>query len=113
MKTKTTLLAIVACALLQVAASADQPANQINVSKVIKPTTNTASTVTKPKSVVLTPLSKSLPPSNDKIQRVGNVSSRSWTQTVGWTPGISEFPTENADPKDQGLSLFWIGHEPW
>jgi hypothetical protein len=113
MKTKITLLAIVACALLQVAASADQPVNQISVSKATKPAANAANAVTKPKSVVVTPLSKSLPPGNDKIQRVGNVSSRPWTQTVGWTPGKSEFATESAGPKDQGWTLFWIGHEPW
>jgi hypothetical protein len=116
MKTKITLLAIVACALLQVAASADQTANQISVSKAIKPganAANTANAVTKLKPLIVTPLSKSLLPSNDKIQRAGNVSSRSWTQTVGWTPGKSEFPSESTGPKDQGLTLFWVGHEPW
>jgi hypothetical protein len=46
-----------------------------------------------------------------KIERAGNMSSRSWTQTVGWHPGQSAFPS--ADTHESKLAVFWIGHEPW
>lgn len=110
MKTKITLLAIAAWAVMQAAAAADQPANQLSISKVIKPSANT---VTKPKSLVVTPLNKYLPVQSTVITRDGNISSRSWTETVGWNPGKPSLAYDSGGGKEQGLPLFWIGHEPW
>ena len=106
MKTKITLLVIATCAIVQVAAAA----NPIIVSKPIQP--SAAKVAAKSKPVVFTPLNK-LPVENTKIQRVGNISSRSWTQSVGWNPGAPSVACESAAaPKDQGLTLLWIGREP-
>ena len=107
MKTKMTLLVIATCAIVQVVAAADP----IIVSKPIQP--SAANVAAKPKPVVFTPWNK-LPVENTKIQRVGNISSRSWTQSVGWNPGAPSLACESdTAPKDQGMSLLWIGHEPW
>ena len=107
MKMKMTLLVIATCAIVQVAVAADP----IIVSKPIQP--SAANVAAKQKPVVFTPWNK-LPVENTKIQRVGNISSRSWTQSVGWNPGEPSFVSESAEaPKDQGLSLLWVGHEPW
>jgi hypothetical protein len=111
MKTKTILLAIAACAVIQGAVLADQPADQLRVSKALKSNAN-ANAVAKAKPLVNTPLNKYLTPSNDKIQKAGNISSRAWTESVGWNPGKSAFATESTGPNDQGLTLLWIGHEP-
>jgi len=41
-----------------------------------------------------------------KIERVGNLSSRPWTEIVGWHAGQSKFPTaETAEPQ---LVLFRV-----
>ena len=107
MKKKMTLLMIATCAIVQVVAAA----NPIIVSKPIQP--SAANVAAKPKPVVFSPLNK-FPVENTKIQRVGNISSRSWTQSVGWNPGAPSLESESATaPKDQGLSLLWVGHEPW
>ncbi|HZT21591.1 MAG TPA: hypothetical protein VFB55_01650 [Verrucomicrobiae bacterium] len=35
-----------------------------------------------------------------RIERVGNISSRPWTEIVGWRPGASQFPdAENQHPQ--------------
>lgn len=51
-----------------------------------------------------------LPPTGLKkkyeIERVGNLSSRPWTEIVGWRPGTSQFPdAENHVPQLVLVSL--------
>ena len=99
MKTKTTLLAIAVCAAIEAAALAGQPPkapvtkDQLNASKNVTPATPTT-TVKKP--VIITPLNKSLPAQKTDIYRVGNVSSRAWTESVGWNPGTPSMAYETA-----------------
>ena len=77
MKTKVTLLAI-ALATLESVAWAQQT-----------PKMSAAKAVEKPKVQVTTPLDWSQPVVNQPayINRAGNVSSRPWTQIVGWHNG--------------------------
>ena len=117
MKTKTTLLAIAACAAIEAAALAGQPPkapvtqNQLSASKNVTPTTaNTTTTVKKP--VIVTPLNKSLPVQKTDIYRVENISSRAWTESVGWNPGTPFMAYDSGGGREQGLTLFWIGSEP-
>lgn len=46
---------------------------------------------------------------NYHIDRVGGISSRPWTQTVGWSSG-----TAFADPSyyQPHFNLFWVGNTP-
>jgi hypothetical protein len=122
MKSKTTLLVMVASALVQVAAAADQPTgqpaaqllNQLSASKSVQPHSTTGSTtVTKTKPLFNTPLNKFQAVQNYTITRAGNISSRSWTGMVGWNPGTPSFAFESGGGREEGLTLFWIGHEPW
>src|SRR5271170_3561131 len=116
MKTKTTLLAIAACAVIQAAALAGQPPkapvtqNQLSASQNVTPTANAATTVKKP--LIVTPLNKSLPVQKTDIYRFGNISSRAWTESVGWNPGTPSMAYDSGGGKEQGLTLFWIGREP-
>ena len=119
MKTKITLLAIAACAAIQAVALAGQPPkapvtqNQLNASKTVTPATATTSTTTPVKKpVIITPLNKSLPVQKTDIYRVGKVSSRAWTESVGWNPGTPSMAYDSGGGKEQGLTLFWIGSEP-
>jgi hypothetical protein len=45
-----------------------------------------------------------------KIERVGNMSSRPWTQIVGWHPGTSGFP--DAETHESKLYLVSVGSGP-
>jgi hypothetical protein len=47
---------------------------------------------------------------NDR-EPVEGLSPQAWTTTVGWHPGESAFPDENAS--STGMPLLWFGHEPW
>jgi len=45
-----------------------------------------------------------------EIYRVGNMSSRPWTEIVGWQPGVSQFhDAENPGP---GLTLLSVSFGP-
>ena len=49
---------------------------------------------------------KSTPKQATAIERVGGMSSRPWTEIVGWHPGASQFPdAENHGP---GLTLLSV-----
>jgi hypothetical protein len=45
-----------------------------------------------------------------EIQRVGNMSSRPWTEIVGWHPGMSQFP--DAENHEAGLTLLSVHFGP-
>ncbi|HEX5398723.1 MAG TPA: hypothetical protein VFY06_06715 [Verrucomicrobiae bacterium] len=46
---------------------------------------------------------------NVQIERVGGMSSRSWTEIVGWHPGVSQFTdAENHEPQ----ALFSVSFGP-
>ena len=52
------------------------------------------------------------PPAKRKVEyhRVGNMSSRPWTDIVGWQPGVSQFhDAENPGP---GLTLLSVSFGP-
>jgi hypothetical protein len=62
---------------------------------------------------LLTPfqtLKVSQPVSQNKIQRVEGMSSRPWTQIVGWKPGYPAFPSP--EMHESTLCLFSVGNEP-
>jgi hypothetical protein len=98
MKTKVTLLAI-ALATLESVALAQQTPKMSAASKAVE----------KPKVQVTTPLDWSQPAVNQPayINRVGNVSSRPWTQIVGWHNG-APFPADCATHEPQ-FSLLSVG----
>ncbi len=51
------------------------------------------------------------PAQRARIERYGNMSSRSWTQIAGWHPNDpSAFM--NAGTHEGGWPLFWVGAEP-
>ena len=57
---------------------------------------------------------KPLAPANaekTKIERVGNVSSRPWTQIVGWNQG-TQFASDAERYHEPRFNLFWLGNEP-
>jgi hypothetical protein len=118
MKTKITWLAILACAVIVVNASADQPMNASKSKTVAPPPapiSTTAPSASKPKPLipaVMTPLSKSLPTKSDtQIHRAGNISSRAWTESVGWGQEKTSMAFDSTG-HDDGLPLFWFGREP-
>jgi len=44
-----------------------------------------------------------------KIERIGNISSRPWAQTVGWQPATPFVDEKN---NEAHFNLFWIGARP-
>ncbi len=114
MKTKMTLLAIAAGVAVQGMALAGQSTGS-NTTKLTAPAPiPAATTTTKAKPLFFTPLSQFPPAKNDsRITRAGNISSRAWTESVGWDPGKPSTTDDSTGGREQGLSLFWIGHEPW
>ena len=45
--------------------------------------------------------------SKSEIYRVGNMSSRPWTEIVGWQPGVSQFPdAEHPGPGQPRLAVW-------
>jgi len=68
--------------------------------------------ITTPFSALRAPVAPQ-PPEKPAVVRVNgeNVSTRSWTQTVGWHPAQSAFPS--VETQQSTLYIFWIGHEPW
>src|SRR5208282_2655734 len=48
-----------------------------------------------------------------QINRVGNLSSRSWASVVGWNPGNPEIQPELSGPRLEGWPILSIGHDPW
>jgi hypothetical protein len=109
MKTNIVLLVIAAGAILQISAAADlnNPAESAHprphAGSKIKPAAATAVPFTwKSTSIV----------KNDRIDQVGNLSSRSWSNTAGWNPGDLSSRTESSGVKLQGLPLLWMGQEP-
>lgn len=49
-------------------------------------------------------------PVNYHIDRVGGISSRPWTQTVGWPSAPSPFVDDQVFEPD--FNLFWAGNPP-
>jgi hypothetical protein len=92
MKTSVTILTIViGVALTAIAAPSPRKSSASNTA------------VKTPPPAKLAPA----PTDKYKIERVGEVSSRSWTDIVGWHPGTSQFPdAENHEPQ---LVLLRIG----
>jgi hypothetical protein len=48
-------------------------------------------------------------PVSDKIQRVGGISSRPWTQVAGWPPATPFADERYYQPH---FNLFWVGNTP-
>lgn len=108
MKRKALLLAIMAGAAWPVLTNADQT----NV-VVSTPANMRANTLLGPhKFHFFTPFSKSLPAANNRIYRVGNLSSRPWAEAVGWQTGVPAWRLEDGEFNDGGLTLIWWGREP-
>jgi hypothetical protein len=57
------------------------------------------------------PLARSAVIDKYRIERDGNLSSRPWTEIVGWHPG-SPSGFLNARPEDTGWPLLWFGAAP-
>ncbi|MDR3456511.1 MAG: hypothetical protein P4N60_03635 [Verrucomicrobiae bacterium] len=98
MKTIVTLLAL-AVATLQTVAWAQQ-----------QPNLSAASTqVEKPKIKAFTPLDVNQPVTKEQtpINRVGNVSSRPWTQIVGWHNGAAT--SWNPDTHEAQFCVLSVG----
>ena len=60
---------------------------------------------------VFMPLTIFKPAGQKQIERVDGMSSRPWTQIVGWHPGESEFT--RPELLDPSMPVIWVGHEPW
>lgn len=110
MKKNIILLGIVAGTMLQMTVAADP----LNVEKSAQSGPKADSNV-KPQTMAVLPLvwKSSAVANNDQIFWAGNLSSRSWTTTSGWDPGLPSIRTESPVPKLEGLPIFWFGHEPW
>ena len=59
--------------------------------------------------VKVAPLQPALP-ANGEIQRVGKMSSRPWSQIVGWRQGISQFP--DAENHESQMALLSVSFGP-
>jgi len=110
MKINIILLAVAAWMIMRMTAAADP----LNVEKSAQSGAKADSNV-KPESMAALPLvwKSSAVVNNAQIMWAGNLSSRSWTTTTGWDPGIPSIHSENPVPKLEGLPIFWFGHEPW
>jgi hypothetical protein len=116
MKTKMTLLAMAAGVAIQATVLAGQTnSSNTTTTKLTAPAPTPAATaVTKTKPLFFTPLSQFPSVKTDQsITRVGNISSRAWTESVGWDPGKPSLADDSSGGREQGLPLLWIGHEPW
>jgi len=60
----------------------------------------------------LTPKTTTAMPQTDKINRVGNISSRPWAQTVGFSPGPNLTAGDREMFHDVHFSLFSVGAKP-
>jgi hypothetical protein len=98
MKTKVALMVLAVAAIQTVALAQQTPTMAVATTKVDKKIE-----VSSPLLKVTQPVKKE----NATIDRVGGVSSRPWTQTVGWHNGQS---TEwNADTHEAQLCVLSIG----
>jgi hypothetical protein len=110
MKINIILMAIAAGAIMRITAVAEPLDVEKTAQSGAKPDSNA-----KPETMTALPLvwKSSAVVNNAQIMRAGNLSSRSWTTTTGWDPGIPSIHSENPVPKLEGLPIFWFGHEPW
>lgn len=112
MKTKTIILAFTLGAATQ-ALAADPSAATSSTIKSASASAN-AVTVNVPKKTwhVANPFAPVKAGGKKYIDRIGNLSSRPWTQIVGWHSGE---PSSFMDAKNnvgEGWPLFWFGSEP-
>jgi hypothetical protein len=61
--------------------------------------------------VIATPLRLSGTPVHKKIEHAEGLSSRPWSQVVGWHPGQSAFP--EPELRDPSMPVICFGDEPW
>jgi hypothetical protein len=110
MKINIILLGVVAGTMMRMTVAAEP----LNVEKSAQSGAKADSNV-KPQTMAALPLvwKSSAVVDNGQISRAGNLSSRSWTASTGWDPGIPSIHSENPVPKLEGLPIFWFGHAPW
>jgi len=109
MKTRTAITAIVFAGIFQLAWA--QPPNSVAPANATAQKNQTVSanvTVRKHQIQVTTPWSGPASKKTGKIERFGNMSSRPWTQIVGWHPGAPSWSYEDGEihePQFQVVSV--------
>jgi hypothetical protein len=100
MKTTTMIMVVVGGLMMQAVAAGPDKGSSASTN-IRKTQVQTAfQLLTQPKTAV-----------NYKIDRVGNVSSRPWAQTVGW-PDQQGFVGDQERLHEAHFNLFWIGATP-
>jgi hypothetical protein len=95
MKTNVTLLAILLAAFQAVAAPQPQPLQNFSAHNTVKGNFSR-------------PNSQSASAEKYKIERQGNLSSRPWTEIVGWHPGAPMSAFDDAEIHESQLRLITI-----
>ncbi len=113
MKTNTVILALAMCAVTQAMAADPSVTTSSSAKSAATGASLNAATVQAPKAKwqFANPFAPVKAVEKVRIYRVGNISSRPWTQIVGWHPGVPSSFTDRIT-HGSGLPLLWFGAEP-